>query len=232
MIELIDVYKVYKVGLHEVVALRGINLRIENGEFVAIMGPSGSGKSTLLYLIGCLDKPTKGKVVIDGCDTSKLGDRELTELRRDKIGFIFQQYYLIPTLTALENVELPMVFKGIPKAERIKRAEKLLEIVGLGDKKDRKPKELSGGEQQRVAIARALANRPTILLCDEPTGNLDTKSGKVVMDIIKKLNVEEGVTVVLVTHDPSLKVYADRVVSIRDGVIYADRAIPEKSEEG
>ena len=232
MIELIDVYKVYKVGLHEVVALRGINLRIENGEFVAIMGPSGSGKSTLLYLIGCLDKPTKGKVVIDGCDTSKLGDRELTELRRDKIGFIFQQYYLIPTLTALENVELPMVFKRIPKAERIKRAEKLLEIVGLGDKKDRKPKELSGGEQQRVAIARALANRPTILLCDEPTGNLDTKSGKVVMDIIKKLNVEEGVTVVLVTHDPSLKVYADRVVSIRDGVIYADRASLEKSEEG
>ncbi len=231
MIELIDVYKVYKLGLHEVVALRGINLKIEDGEFVAIMGPSGSGKSTLLYLIGCLDKPTRGKVLIDGCDTSKLSDRELTELRRDKIGFIFQQYYLIPTLTALENVELPMVFKGVPKAERVKRAEELLEIVGLGSKKDRKPRELSGGEQQRVAIARALANRPTILLCDEPTGNLDTKSGEVVMNIIKRLNVEEGVTVVLVTHDPSLKAYADRVVSIRDGVIYADRVSFEKSEE-
>jgi putative ABC transport system ATP-binding protein len=219
MIELIDVYKVYKIGLHEVVALRGINLKIEDGEFVAIMGPSGSGKSTLLYLIGCLDKPTKGKVLIDGCDTSKLSDKELTILRRDKIGFIFQQYYLIPTLTALENVELPMVFKGVPKAKRIKRAEELLELVGLGNKKDRKPNELSGGEQQRVAIARALANEPSILLCDEPTGNLDTKSGKVVMDIIKRLNVEKGVTVVLVTHDPMLCDYANRVIRIRDGSI-------------
>ena len=135
---------------------------------------------------------------------------------------MFQQYYLIPTLTALENVELPMVFKGVPKVERIERAEELLEMVGLGEKKDRKPNELSGGEQQKVAIARALANEPSILLCDESTGNLDTKSGRIVMDIIKRLNVERGVTVVLVTHDPSLKVYADRVVNIRDGVIYAD----------
>lgn len=221
MIELIDVYKVYRLGIHEVQALRGVNLKIERGEFVAIMGPSGSGKSTLLYLIGCLDKPSGGRVLIEGLDTSKLSDRELTELRRDKIGFIFQQYYLIPTLTALENVELPMVFKGVPKDERIERAEELLEMVGLGEKKDRKPNELSGGEQQRVAIARALANNPSILLCDEPTGNLDTKSGRIVMDIIKRLNVERGVTVVLVTHDPSLKVYADRVIKIRDGVIHA-----------
>ncbi len=221
MIELIDVYKVYRLGIHEVQALRGVNLKIERGEFVAIMGPSGSGKSTLLYLIGCLDKPSRGRVLIEGLDTSKLSDRELTELRRDKIGFIFQQYYLIPTLTALENVELPMVFKGVPKDERIERAEELLEMVGLGEKKDRKPNELSGGEQQRVAIARALANNPSILLCDEPTGNLDTKSGRIVMDIIKRLNVERGVTVVLVTHDPSLKVYADRVIKIRDGVIHA-----------
>jgi len=222
MIELINVYKIYKVGAYEVPALKGINLRIEKGEFVAIIGPSGSGKSTLLYLIGCLDKPTKGSVIIDGQNTSTLNEKQLTELRRDKIGFIFQQYYLIPTLTALENVELPMVFKGIPKVERIERAEELLEMVGLGSKKDRKPNELSGGEQQRVAIARALANNPSILLCDEPTGNLDTKSGRIVMDIIKRLNVEKEVTVVLVTHDLSLKVYADRVVNIRDGVIYAD----------
>ncbi|ADB57747.1 ABC transporter ATP-binding protein [Archaeoglobus profundus] len=219
MIELIDVYKVYKVGLHEVTALRGINLKIEDGEFVIVMGPSGSGKSTLLYLMGCLDKPTRGEVLIDGLNTSQLNDKQLTELRRDKIGFIFQQYYLIPTLTALENVELPMVFKGIPKVERVKRAKELLSLVGLGDKLNRKPNELSGGEQQRVAIARALANGPSILLCDEPTGNLDTKSGRVVMDIIKRLNDERGVTVVLATHDPSLKVYADRVITIRDGAI-------------
>ncbi len=211
MIELINVYKIYKVGAYEVPALKGINLRIEKGEFVAIMGPSGSGKSTLLYLIGCLDKPTKGSVIIDGQNTSTLNEKQLTELRRDKIGFIFQQYYLIPTLTALENVELPMVFKGVPKVKRIERAEELLEMVGLGSKKDRKPNELSGGEQQRVTIARALANNPSILLCDEP-----------VMKIIKRLNVERGVTVVLVTHDPSLKIYADRVVKIRDGVIHAD----------
>jgi len=222
MIELINVTNVYKIGVHEVVALKNVNLKVESGEFIVIMGPSGSGKSTLLYLIGCLDKPTRGKVLIEGLDISKLSERQLTELRRDKIGFIFQQYYLIPTLTALENVELPMVFKGLPKAKRERRAEELLEMVGLKEKKDRKPNELSGGEQQRVAIARALANNPDILLCDEPTGNLDTKSGKIVMDIIKRLNVEEGVTVVLVTHNPFLCDYADRVIKIRDGVVYAD----------
>ena len=223
MIELINVVKKYRIGIHEVVALNGVSLSVEDGEFVAVMGPSGSGKSTLLYLIGCLDKPTSGMVLIDGLDTSKLSDRELTELRRDKIGFIFQQYYLIPTLTALENVELPMVFKGVSKEKRLRRAEDLLELVGLGKKKDRKPNELSGGEQQRVAIARALANGPSILLCDEPTGNLDTKSGREVMDIIKRLNVEEGVTVVLVTHNPSLSDYADRVIRIRDGrIVHAD----------
>ena len=217
MIELINVYKVYKTGYYEVVALRGVNLKIDRGEFISIMGPSGSGKSTLLYLIGCLDKPTRGKVLIDGEDVTKMNERQLTELRRDKIGFIFQQYYLIPTLTALENVELPMVFKGIPKEKRRERAEHLLSLVGLNGKEDRKPNELSGGEQQRVAIARALANNPLILLCDEPTGNLDSKSGRQIMDLIKNLNEEMGVTVVLVTHDPSLKEYAHRVVKIRDG---------------
>lgn len=219
MIELINVTKVYKTGRFEVIALNNVSMKIEDGEFIAIMGPSGSGKTTLLNLIGCLDKPTKGKIIIDGIDTSQLTDKQLTEFRRDKIGFIFQQYYLIPTLTALENVELPMIFKGIPRSERIRRAKELLSLVGLGREMNRMPNELSGGQQQRVAIARALANNPSILLCDEPTGNLDRKSGKVVMDLIKKLNEERGVTVVLVTHDADVARYAERVVRIVDGRI-------------
>jgi putative ABC transport system ATP-binding protein len=219
MIRLVDVTKVYRSGPYEVLALNKISMNVEEGEFVAIMGPSGSGKSTLLNLIGCLDKPTEGKVYINGVDTSELSDKELTELRRDTIGFIFQQYNLIPTLTALENVELPMIFKGTSKLERRKRAEELLSIVGLEDEMHRKPTELSGGQQQRVAIARALANNPSILLCDEPTGNLDTKSGKAVMEIISRLNEEEGVTVVLVTHDPSVAEFAEKIFRIIDGVI-------------
>ena len=199
MIKLVDVVKVYKTQFYEVYALNGVNIEIKKGEFVAIMGPSGSGKSTLLNMIGCLDKPTKGEVIIDGIETSKLNDKQLTELRRDKIGFIFQQYNLIPTLTALENVELPMIFKGIRKEDRESRAKKLLKLVRIEEVADRKPMELSGGQQQRVAIARALANNPSILLCDEPTGNLDTKSGEAVMKIIKELNEKENVTVVLVT---------------------------------
>ena len=195
---------------------------VKEGEFVAIMGPSGSGKSTLLNIIGCLDKPTRGEVIINGVETSILSDRELTELRRDTIGFIFQQYNLIPTLTALENVELPMVFRGLSKAEREARARELLKIVGIEELANRMPREMSGGQQQRVAIARALANNPSILLCDEPTGNLDTRSGRQIMDILKKLNEEERVTVVLVTHDPSLADYVDRVVRIRDGKVVED----------
>lgn len=217
IVELVDVHKVYRIGNHEVHALRGVSLKVENGEFLTVMGPSGSGKSTLLHLIGCLDKPTRGKVFVKGVDTSKLSDRKLTEMRMRTIGFVFQQYHLIPTLTALENVELPMVFMGVPSGRRRRRALKLLEMVGLKGKEDRKPNELSGGEQQRVAIARALANDPEILLCDEPTGNLDTKTGLQVMDIIKDMNVEKGVTIILVTHNPSLSRYADRTVKIRDG---------------
>jgi putative ABC transport system ATP-binding protein len=219
VIELINVEKIYRTEFYEVKAIDGISMEIESGEFIAIMGPSGSGKSTLLNLIGCLDKPTRGEVLINGVETSKLSDKELTDLRRDTIGFIFQTYNLIPTLTALENVELPMIFKGMGKREREKKAAELLEYMGIGDLKDRKPNEISGGQQQRVAIARALANDPLILLCDEPTGNLDTKSGKVVMDLIKEQNRERDVTVVLVTHDPALSNYADRVVKIRDGRI-------------
>ncbi|RLI83650.1 MAG: lipoprotein-releasing system ATP-binding protein LolD [Archaeoglobales archaeon] len=219
VVELVDVYKVYRVGGYEVQALRGVSLEVERGEFLSIMGPSGSGKSTLLHLIGCLDKPTSGKVIVKGVNTSNLSDRKLTEMRMMTIGFVFQQYHLIPTLTALENVELPMVFRGVSSESRREKALNLLEIVGLKGKEDRKPNELSGGEQQRVAIARAFANDPEILLCDEPTGNLDTKTGKQVMDIIKDQNVNRGVTVILVTHNPSLKEYADRIVRIRDGRI-------------
>ncbi len=215
-IELKDVKKVYRVGNEDIYAVNGISLKVKEGEFLCVMGASGSGKTTLLSLMGCLDKPTSGKVIVEGVDTSELGDKELTEIRRDKIGFVFQQYHLIPTLTAFENVELPMLLKGIAKKERERRAMELLKIMGIDKAANRKPSELSGGMQQRVAIARALANDPKILLCDEPTGNLDTKSGEVVMNLIKQQN-EKGVTVVLVTHDPDISKYADRVVRIRDG---------------
>ncbi|TDA26952.1 MAG: lipoprotein-releasing system ATP-binding protein LolD [Archaeoglobi archaeon] len=216
-VELIDVHKIYKTKYYEVRAINGITMKIEDGEFIAIMGPSGSGKSTLLYLIGCLDRPTKGEVVIDGVETSELSDDELTRLRREKLGFVFQQYNLISTLTALENVELPMIFRGVPKNERKRKAMELLRLVGIEDVAERKPMEISGGQQQRVAIARAMANEPKILLCDEPTGNLDSKSGRQIMGIIKELNEEKGVTVILVTHDPSMAEFAERIVRLRDG---------------
>jgi len=219
VVELKNVYKIYRTQYYEVRAIDGVNLDIEEGEFVIVMGPSGSGKSTLLNLIGCLDRPTRGEVLINGTNTSNLSDRQLTELRRDTIGFIFQTYNLIPTLTALENVELPMIFKGLGKKEREERAKKLLKDVGLEREMNRKPAELSGGQQQRVAIARALANDPKILLCDEPTGNLDSKSGEQIMEIIRRQNRELGVTVVLVTHDTSLAKFGDRIVRLRDGKI-------------
>ncbi|WP_456369508.1 ABC transporter ATP-binding protein [Geoglobus sp.] len=213
-----NVSKVYRTKYYEVRALDRINLEVEKGEFLAVMGPSGSGKSTMLNLIGCLDKPTEGEIYINGVAVSGLSDNELTDLRRETIGFIFQQFNLIPTLSAEENIELPMIFRGIPAADRKRKAEKLLRLVGLEDVADRKPFEMSGGQQQRVAIARALANDPEILLCDEPTGNLDSKTGRQIMEILRKLN-EEGVTIILVTHDESLRSYADRVVRLRDGRI-------------
>lgn len=213
-----NVSKVYRTQYYEVRALDSINLEIEEGEFISIMGPSGSGKSTMLNLIGCLDKPTEGELYINGVATSNLSDDELTDLRRDTIGFIFQQFNLISTLTARENVELPMIFKGIDEKERKERAMELLRLVGLEDAADRRPFEMSGGQQQRVAIARALANEPELLLCDEPTGNLDSKTGRQIMEILRKLN-DDGVTIVLVTHDESLKSFADRIVRLRDGRI-------------
>ncbi|MBC7110342.1 MAG: ABC transporter ATP-binding protein [Archaeoglobi archaeon] len=222
VVELIEVYKIYRTEFYEVRALDGITMGVSEGEFLAIMGPSGSGKSTLLNLIGCLDRPTKGKVIINGTEISDLSDRELTRLRRDVIGFIFQQYNLIPTLTALENIELPMIFRGVEKEERKKRAMELLATMGLERLAYRKPNEMSGGQQQRVAIARALANRPKILLGDEPTGNLDSKTEREIMELLRRLNDEERLTVILVTHNQSLSEYADRVVKIRDGKVVND----------
>ena len=218
VIEVRNVWKIYGRGEAETVALRGVSLAIKKGEFVAIMGPSGSGKSTLMHIIGLLDTPTKGKVLIKGRDVSMLSENQRAILRRKTVGFVFQQYTLSPSLTALENVELPMIFAGVPRDVRRKRAKKLLEMVDMGDRLNYHPGQLSGGQQQRVAIARALANDPEIILADEPTGNLDTERGEKVLEIFHRLN-EQGKTIVLVTHNPEVAGHAERVIKIRDGRI-------------
>jgi putative ABC transport system ATP-binding protein len=205
-----------KVTVH---ALRGVDLDIYSGEIVGIVGPSGSGKSTLLGLIGGLDSPTKGTIEIDSVDISRMNEDQLTEIRNEKIGFIFQFFNLIPTLTALENVALPVQFAQKPKFRPEKRARELLNMLGLGDRLRHRPAELSGGQQQRVAIARALANNPPLLLADEPTGNLDTESGQVVLEALKRVQQESGTTIVIVTHDPELARYADRIITLVDGEI-------------
>ncbi|AFK87373.1 MULTISPECIES: ABC transporter ATP-binding protein [Thermoanaerobacterium] len=211
--------KIYKMGDNEVRALDNINLTVDEGEFVSIVGPSGSGKSTLMNIIGCLDVMTEGEYYLNGNDTSKLNENKLAELRSSEIGFIFQSFNLLQKLTALENVELPMIYKGIPAKERYNRAVELLTMVGLEKRIHHKPTELSGGQQQRVAIARALANNPHLILADEPTGNLDSQSGKEVMKIIKELN-ERGNTIILITHDINVANQAKRTVKIMDGKIY------------
>jgi putative ABC transport system ATP-binding protein len=218
LIELQNLEKEYDLGLVKLHVLRGINLKIKKSEIVAIMGPSGSGKSTMLHMLGCLDRPTKGKVIIDGVDVSKLNENELAKIRREKIGFIFQFFYLIPSLTALKNVELPMTFLGNIK-DKEKKAKELLKMVGLEERMHHRPNQISGGESQRVAIARALANDPQIILADEPTGNLDSKSGKEIMEILTKLNKERGVTLILVTHDPLIARHAERIINLKDGMI-------------
>lgn len=217
IVEARDLQKTYMLGKVPVEALRGINLKVEKGDFVSILGPSGSGKSTLLNLIGALDKPTSGTLLIDGVDVSKLNDNQLADLRV-KVGFVFQFFNLIPRFTALDNVELAMSIKGKSRTDRRKRAEELLRTVGLGDRMRHKPAELSGGQQQRVAIARALANDPSFLLLDEPTGNIDSKTAREIIDIISNLN-EKGVTIVMVTHDEALAHEAKRTMKIIDGVI-------------
>jgi putative ABC transport system ATP-binding protein len=203
-------------------ALEGVNLTVQKGEFMAIMGPSGSGKSTLMNIIGCLDSPTEGTYHFEGTDTATLGEAALARLRGEGIGFIFQQFNLLPRLSALGNVALPMVYSGLPRREREVRAQALLESVGLGDKARSRPSQLSGGQQQRVAIARALANGPQLLLADEPTGALDSKTGVEVLGLFRALNAEKGVTVVIVTHDPEVARVTNRVVRIQDGRVFYD----------
>jgi putative ABC transport system ATP-binding protein len=214
-----NVTRIYKTGKVETQALRGVSLCIENGEFTALVGPSGSGKTTLLQLIGCLDQPTSGQVFINGKDISKLNRSQRADMRRGTLGFIFQFFALIPTLSAYENIEMPLLLNGHSASQRRERVMELLEWVDLSDRAHHRPDQLSGGEQQRVAIARALATRPVLVLADEPTANLDTENGKQVMEIMRRLNQETGTTFVFATHDPRVIAFARRVVELRDGRI-------------
>lgn len=222
MIELTEITKEYQMGTQTVHALRGVDLTIQEGEFVAIMGPSGSGKSTLMNMIGCLDQPTSGTYKLDGIDVSQMSDDDLARVRNKRIGFVFQIYNLLPRTPAIKQVGLPLMYAGYGRRERRQRAEEALRAVGLGDRIDHRPDELSGGEQQRVAIARALAVSPSIILADEPTGNLDTASGEEILDIFDDLN-SRGITMVIVTHDPEVAERVRRTVYLRDGLIESDK---------
>jgi len=223
-IEAVDVTRVYSLGGTEVHALRGVSLRIEAGEYAAIVGPSGSGKSTLMHLLGLLDRPSSGVITVGGRDATSLSDSELAVLRNETIGFVFQSFQLLARTAAIDNVALPLLYRGVAKKERRERAAAALDAVGLGDRKGHKATELSGGEQQRVAIARALVGEPQLLLADEPTGNLDTRTGGEVMDTLEQLNAERGVAVVLVTHDRDIAVRTGRQVYFRDGLIERDES--------
>jgi len=225
IIETVDLVKEYPQGETALRVLKGVNMKVDEGDFMAIMGPSGSGKSTLLNMIGALDKPTSGTVLIRGVDISTLSDNQLADLRSKEIGFIFQFFNLISRMKALGNVALPMAIAGVPRRERSERASKLLEMVGLGERMHHRPTELSGGEQQRVAIARALVNDPAVVLCDEVTGNLDSGTGDDIMQLLRTLNNEEGKTFVLITHDPVVAQSTDRLVTLHDGEIIGEKRV-------
>ncbi len=230
VIQLDHIHKVYKMGDVEVHALRGVTLTVGEGEFVAIMGASGSGKSTMMNIIGCLDKPNKGKYILDGQDVSRMSKDERADIRNGKIGFVFQGFNLLARTSALENVELPLLYAGLSTAERHKRAQAALKSVGLAGREQNHPNQLSGGQQQRVAIARALVTRPKIILADEPTGALDSRTSVEVMDIFQRLNREQGITLVLVTHEHDIAEYAKRVVIFKDGKINRDYPIAEQRD--
>lgn len=226
MIEIKDIVKTYRMGQMEVHALRGISCQIKRGDMVAIIGPSGSGKSTLMNIIGCLDQPTSGSYKLEGLEASRLNDNQLAEIRNKKIGFVFQTFNLLSRTSAVANVELPLLYGGVPG--RRKRALEMLERVGLSDRAQHRPSELSGGEQQRVAIARALVNKPAIILADEPTGNLDSLAGEEVIGIFQRLNSEEGITIVIVTHERDIAMCCKRIVYLRDGRIVGEEPVLER----
>jgi len=221
LIKTVNLWKIYQLGKTQVEALRGVSFEIERNEFVAIMGPSGSGKSTLMNLLGCLDTPTKGEYYLNGKLVSTLNENELAYIRNKEIGFVFQVFNLLPRASAFRNVELPLIYNGTPKAERIERTKKALELVELADRMHHKPTELSGGERQRVAIARALVNNPSLLLADEPTGNLDSRTGMEILNLFKKIH-SQGNTIIIVTHDNEVASYAERIIYLRDGIIEKD----------
>ncbi|MFC1717466.1 ABC transporter ATP-binding protein [Candidatus Poribacteria bacterium] len=224
MIVMEDVKKIYRMGEVEVAALQGVSLRVDEGEFISIMGPSGSGKSTLMNIIGCLDVPSHGSYELDSIAVGGLNDNQLAEIRNRKIGFVFQTFNLLARESALDNVELPMIYRDMPDKERRELARQMLEAVGLADRAKHRPTEMSGGERQRVAIARALVNSPSILLADEPTGNLDSHTGEEIMKIVQKLN-EDGITIVLVTHEKDIALYSRRIVHLRDGVVEGEEKL-------
>lgn len=231
VVRITEVKKIYHLGKVEVHALRGINLKIERGEFISIMGPSGGGKSTLMHILGCLDRPTSGDIKLDEIDVDELDDNQLAEIRNKKVGFVFQTFNLLPKLNAVENVELPLIYAAVASEERRKRAMGLLEMVGLKERSFHRPTELSGGQSQRVAIARALANDPSILLADEPTGNLDSKTGEEIIHLFTELN-NRGITMVIVTHDPDIAGHSKRIVHLKDGLVTSDLPAGRPAEGG